>query len=112
MFIRLLHIFLIITVIQVITNGEILPNETKNISIYSNHTHEESKSNHQSDERSESEQEEVEGRNLASEGLLGLDLFLTHNGALLSNITNYNHKIYNFFKPELNTPPPEGFKFI
>jgi hypothetical protein len=101
-----------ITVIQVITNGEILSVTSKKISIIDNNTTEKSKIDHQNDEKGETGQEEVESRNLVSEGLLSLDLFLTHNGALLSNITNYNHKIYNFFKPELNTPPPEGFKFI
>jgi hypothetical protein len=100
-----------ITVIQVITNGEILSVTSKKISIIDNTT-EKSKIDHQNDEKGETGQEEVESRNLVSEGLLSLDLLITHTDALLSTITNYNQKIYSFFKTKLNTPPPEGYHFF
>lgn len=112
MFIRLLHIFLMITVIQVITNGEFLSVTSKKISIIDNNTTEKSKIDHQNDEKGETGQEEVESRNLVSEGLLSLDLLITHTDALLSTMTNYNQKIYSFFKTKLNTPPPEGYHFF
>lgn len=103
---KLLHIYLIFAVIQVITTNEILSKPSTNIAVISSkHSQEKSNSDHQNNEKGESKQKE--SNNLASEGLLGLDILLIDDKALISNITNYNHNLYSFFKLKLKTPPPE-----
>jgi hypothetical protein len=115
MFIRLLYIFLILIVFQGFAKPSVNPVDFKNLSVFilqlntSERTQENKSEEKGNSENEESDQEESEIKTSEEEGLVNIDLSKIYHLTTISKLYITNQSNLIFFKPELNTPPPEHY---
>ncbi len=102
---RLLNLFLMIMIAQAATKDQFIPVEFENSTLAVEQILE--RLENTGEGQSDNDKEETESKTLEKEGLIDLDLFRIYRTDIILKLPAYKNKQLCFFKPKLNTPPPE-----